>query len=54
MTLKKGPKGVKKKDVHVTDASSAEGFSFTKKFKKPGTYNFYCTIHPTSMKMTVK
>jgi len=31
-----------------------EGFKFTKKFKKPGKYNFYCTIHPDVMKMTVK
>ena len=48
MTLKKGPKGVKKKQVHVTDERAPSGFKFTKKFKKPGKYNFYCTIHPTS------
>ena len=53
VTLKKGPKGVKKKDF-TSQTSSAEGFSFTKKFKKPGKYNFYCTIHPDVMKMTVK
>ena len=51
VTLKKGPKGVKKKRVHV-QTSSAAGFTFTKKFKKPGKYNFYCTIHPDVMKMT--
>jgi plastocyanin len=53
VTLKKGPKGVKKSKF-TSQTSSAEGFSFTKKFKKPGKYNFYCTIHPDVMKMTVK
>lgn len=53
VTLKKGPKGVKKSDF-TSQTSSAEGFKFTKKFKKPGKYNFYCTIHPDVMKMTVK
>jgi plastocyanin len=53
VTLKKGPKGVKKSKF-TSQTSSAEGFKFTKKFKKPGKYNFYCTIHPDVMKMTVK
>jgi plastocyanin len=53
VTLKKGPKGVKKAKF-TSQTSSAEGFKFTKKFKKPGKYNFYCTIHPDVMKMTVK
>jgi plastocyanin len=53
VTLKKGPKGVKKSKFS-SQTSSAPGFKFTKKFKKPGKYNFYCTIHPDSMKMTVK
>ena len=53
VTLKKGPKGVKKSKF-TSQTSSAEGFSFTKRFKKPGKYNFYCTIHPDIMKMTVK
>ena len=53
VTLKKGPKGVKKSKF-TSQTSSVEGFSFTKKFKKPGKYNFYCTIHPDVMKMTVK
>jgi len=53
VTLKKGPKGVKKSKFS-SQTSSAEGFKFTKKFKKPGKYNFYCTIHPDVMKMTVK
>jgi plastocyanin len=53
VTLKKGPKGVKKSKF-TSQTSSTEGFKFTKKFKKPGKYNFYCTIHPDVMKMTVK
>jgi plastocyanin len=53
VTLKKGPKGVKK-GKFSSQTSAAPGFKFTKKFKKPGKYNFYCTIHPDVMKMTVK
>jgi plastocyanin len=53
VTLKKGPKGVKKSKF-TSQTSSDKGFTFTKKFKKPGKYNFYCTIHPDIMKMTVK
>jgi plastocyanin len=55
VALKKGPKGVKKSKF-TSQTSSDEGFTFTKKFKKPGKYNFYCTIHPDvmTMKVTVK
>jgi plastocyanin len=53
VTLKKGPKGVKKSKFR-SQTSATEGFTFTKKFKKPGKYNFYCTIHPDVMKMIVK
>ncbi len=52
VTLKKGPKGVKKSKF-TSQTTGAEGFKFTKKFKKPGKYNFYCTIHPDVMKMKV-
>ena len=52
VTLKKGPKGVKKSKF-TSQTSSDKGFTFTKKFKKPGKYNFYCTIHPDIMKMKV-
>jgi plastocyanin len=54
VTLKKGPKGVKKSDF--TSQTAKTNFTFTKKFKKPGKYNFYCTIHPDvmTMKVTVK
>jgi plastocyanin len=53
VTLKKGPKGVKKSKFS-SQTSGVEGFTFIKKFKKPGKYNFYCTVHPDIMKMTVK
>lgn len=53
VTLKKGPNGVKKSKF-TSQTTGAEGFTFTKRFKKPGKYNFYCTIHPDVMKMTVK
>lgn len=52
VTLKHGPKGVKK-SKYTSQSSSDKGFKFTKKFKKPGKYNFYCTIHPDVMKMKV-
>jgi plastocyanin len=56
VTLKKGPNGVKKSKFRsqTTGGAGAEGFTFTKKFKKPGKYNFYCTIHPDVMTMLVK
>jgi plastocyanin len=53
VTLKKGPNGVKKSKFTSQDSSSP-GFKFTKKFKKPGKYNFVCTIHAqVGMKMKV-
>ncbi len=51
VTLKKGPKGVKKGDFR--SIAGAVGITFTRKFTVPGTYNFYCTIHPSVMKMDV-
>ena len=53
VTLKKGPKGVKK-NKFTSQTSAAPGFKFTKKFKKPGKYNFVCTLHvQVGMKMKV-
>jgi plastocyanin len=42
--LDKGPKGVKKKDFKSETGSI--GIKFAPKFKKKGTYDFVCTIHP--------
>lgn len=52
VTLNKGPKGVKKKDF--TSTTGSFGITFKKTFKKKGTYQFYCTIHPTVMQEIVK
>ena len=62
VTLKKGPKGVKKSKPctggKITkcnkSGSGAIGIKFNPKFNKKGTYNFICTVHPTVMKVTVK
>lgn len=61
VTLKKGPKGVKKSKPctggKITkcnkSGSGAIGIKFNPKFNKKGTYNFVCTIHPTTMKVKV-
>jgi plastocyanin len=53
VTLKKAPRGVNKSKFR-SQTTGAEGFTFIKKFKKPGKYNFFCTIHPDIMKMIVK
>jgi plastocyanin len=34
--------------------SSKKGFTFSKTFSKAGTFKYVCTIHPGSMKVTVK
>lgn len=49
VTLKKGPKGVKK--FHSLTGST--GITFKHKFKAPGRYHFFCTIHPDVMQMQV-
>ena len=63
VTMKKGPKGVKKTKKPCAkgkitkcnkSASGSIGIKFNPKFNKKGTYDFVCTIHPTVMKLTVK
>jgi plastocyanin len=49
---KRHPNGVKKGDF--SSSSGAINLSFTRKFKKPGTYDFLCTYHRGVMRMTVK
>lgn len=51
VTLQKGPKRVKKSDF--ASATGSIGIRFNPKFKKKGTYDFICTIHPETMKLTV-
>lgn len=51
VTLQKGPKGAKKSDFK--SATGSIGVRFKPTFKKKGTYDFICTIHPETMKLTV-
>jgi plastocyanin len=52
VTLRKGPKGVKKSQWR-SPGTSVTGFHWSRTFKIGGTYRFWCTLHPTQMKMTV-
>ena len=52
VTLKKGPKKVKKKKFRSLTASI--DYSWAKRFKVKGNYKFFCTIHPITMQMTVR
>ncbi len=63
VTLKKGPKGVKKSKKpcakgNITkcnvSASGSRGINFAPTFNEKGTYNFICTIHPSVMKIKVE
>lgn len=53
VTLKKGPRGVDKSKFR-SQTTNDPTFYFIKRFKKVGKYQFYCTIHPDVMKMTVR
>lgn len=52
VTLDKGPKGVKKGDLSSADSGDSS-FTFTRRLKVAGKYQFYCTYHPITMRMTV-
>lgn len=53
--LKKGPASLSKKEKKsFKSATGAIGVRFKPIFKKKGTYNFVCTVHPDVMKLTVK
>jgi plastocyanin len=51
VTLIKGPKGIKA--TAWTSPTGSGKIVFDRKFLKPGTYHFQCTLHPTSMNMTI-
>lgn len=52
VTLLEGPQGVSPLDFQ-TPSSPAIGFTFTRTFKVPGTYQFVCSLHHL-MRMTVE
>jgi plastocyanin len=49
VTLKKGP-GKK----FASRTTRKKGVNFTRRFKKPGTYRIFCTIHPDQMHLRLK
>lgn len=49
VTKRKGPAGKIK-----SKTTSKSGVNFRKRFKRRGKYKFVCTIHPASMKLTLK
>lgn len=52
--LKDGPNGVKNSDYR-SPAYSSPGNTWAKRFRKPGEYKFFCSLHPTmTMKIEVK
>ncbi|MGB7685755.1 MAG: plastocyanin/azurin family copper-binding protein [Solirubrobacterales bacterium] len=51
--LKSGPKGLREKRSYSTTTSAVAEARFQKAFETPGTYRYFCTIHPTKMRMTV-
>jgi plastocyanin len=53
VTLRKGPRGVKKSRFRSQTAPAPSDYRFTKRFKKVGKYRFYCTVHPDVMRMKV-
>jgi plastocyanin len=53
VVLKKGPRRLQRKGTYSTRTTAVTGARFVKAFPRPGTYRYYCTIHPTEMRMTV-
>ncbi|MGZ4187549.1 MAG: cupredoxin domain-containing protein [Solirubrobacteraceae bacterium] len=51
VTLRKGPKGVKRSKF--TSINAVSGIHFKRTFLTAGTYRFVCTIHPGTMNLTV-
>jgi plastocyanin len=52
VVLYKGPRGVTKGRFRSEVASAP--FTFARTFKRPGTYKFWCSLHPTQMRMQVR
>ncbi len=55
VTLKRGPKKLTRRQKRkLRSRTGSYGIKFNPKFKRRGTYKFYCTLHPGTMQMTVK
>jgi plastocyanin len=52
VALYKGPRGVKKGKFRSPVASAP--FTFARRFRKAGTYRFWCTLHSDVMRMQVR
>jgi plastocyanin len=48
VTKRRGPGG-----RFASRTTREDGVNFVKRFNKPGTYRFVCTIHPEEMKLTL-
>lgn len=51
--LKQGPKNLKERSTYSTRTTAVTGAVFKKRFERPGTYRYICTVHPTLMKLTL-
>ncbi|MGN6256952.1 MAG: cupredoxin domain-containing protein [Solirubrobacterales bacterium] len=51
--LKQGPKNLKERSTYSTRTTAVTDAVFKKKFERPGTYRYICTVHPTLMKLTI-
>lgn len=51
--LKQGPKNLKERSSYSTRTTAVTDAAFKKRFERPGTYHYICTIHPTLMKLTI-
>lgn len=55
VTLRKGPKSLKRKDKKRLNSETRVGdYVFKATLKKKGKYKFYCSIHSTTMKQTIR
>lgn len=51
--LKQGPQNLKERSTYSTRTTAVTGAVFKKTFRRPGTYRYICTVHPTLMKLTL-
>jgi len=51
VTLRRAPAKVKKR--HFKSGSGSIGLKFSRRLKRPGRYEFVCSVHRTVMKLTI-